>query len=146
MSSRRASRSVRFHDITNTCLVNAEYLLQMLHIQLPCLSITVVPISLLTSQGNKNKENHGETNGEASEPMDTSGAAGNQNSSFHISRWSIFSGTCAPHHLGGGRAPFPVRDASASTCMEIFSHQAPTPGLCYQSVLQRCMILIRKQF
>jgi len=24
--------------------------------------------------GNKNKENHGETNGEASEPMDTSGA------------------------------------------------------------------------
>ena len=41
------------------------------------LFITVVPISLLTTQGNKNKENHGETNGEASEPMDTSGAAGN---------------------------------------------------------------------
>ena len=29
---------------------------------------------LLPMQGNKNKENHGETNGEASEPMDTSGA------------------------------------------------------------------------
>ena len=33
-----------------------------------------ISISLLSAQGNKNKENHGETNGEASEPMDTSSA------------------------------------------------------------------------